>query len=195
MMKAKRESIRPDDDAYATPVEFTRALFAVEAFGGGIWDPCAGSGALVDEIRKLHKWKVFATTIGEGSGRGPSGIVGHLDFFGFKNHTADNIIMNPPYHKGMPQKFVTHALSLNPVKIAALMNVRFFGGEKRGRWLEENPPVRVHAFSNRVSMYPEGYSGEVGSTTENFAWFIWERYRTGDPVYTLINSKEFRDAK
>ena len=59
-MDDKPDSPRPSTDDYPTPPECTRALMSREAFGGPIWEPCAGEGVMAETLREQHK--VFATT-------------------------------------------------------------------------------------------------------------------------------------
>lgn len=185
---------RPSDDHYPTPPEATRALLGVESFGGGIWEPCAGSGEMAAVLRESG-YTVCATTIGQGRHDRDAPkhrVLGGLDFFQSKDLAHPNIITNPPYRDA--EKIISHALAFSPVKAAFLLNIKFLGSEGRMRGLfAERPPVRVWAFADRITMYPAGYDGPKQTTTETFAWFVWESpIRKQAPSIGWICSKDFR---
>lgn len=180
-------SIRPADDHYPTPPEVTRALLSVERFSGGIWEPCAGSGEMAFEL----PGKVFASTIGEGHFY----VQGGYDFLKAPGLIHPNIVTNPPFK--IANEIIEHAISLNPAKIALLLNIKFLAGERRhGNLFSNHPPCRFYPFSNRVTMWPAGVKGTGNPGTETFAWFIWEwPFRPVQPVLAgWLNSKDFLEA-
>lgn len=191
-------TIRPDDDHYPTPPEAVRALLSVEAFGGGIWEPCAGDGAMAAVLREAG-YTVRATTIGEGRHDRDfpkHRVVGGIDFLTTSEASHPNIITNPPYGRprDIAEAIIRHAIGLGPVKMALLMNVKFLAGSKRrvGLWAEY-PPARVWVFADRITMYPAGYQGPKGTTTETFAWYVWERpFLSRPPVIGWLDSSDHR---
>lgn len=206
-----KPSIRPDDDHYPTPPEVTRALLWAERFSETIWEPCAGSGEMVDVLRAAG-YDVFASTLGAGyyGQTGPGNtwraIHGDTDFLCCdRNITAKllavhkpgarqipDIVTNPPYKQA--EEFIRHALGLKPRKCAMLLNIKFMASRKRhnGLW-REYPPSRIHMFVDRPSMYPAGYEGKRGSTTETFGWFVWDTPPSPPGEFRVyrLDSREF----
>lgn len=173
---------RPKDDHYPTPPEVTRALLMNETFEGGIWEPCAGYGDMSNVLKE--QYVVIATTLHEGR----NGVAGGYDFFGFDKSIAPNIVTNPPYH--CVNEFVIHALDLKPRKMALLLNINFLGSEKRRQLIfSKNPFARIVMLSNRVSFYPVGWEGARTSTTQNYAWFIWESGAPSAPIKFMNTTK------
>lgn len=189
---------RPADDHYDTPPEATRALLSVERFAGSIWECCAGAGEMAAPLREAG-YQVAATTVGERHwprDRPKFRVEGGVDFLRATRLRAPNIVTNPPFKKNLPEQILRQAIELDPVKIALLLNVKFLAGIKRkdslfGRY----PPIRVWVFSDRITMYPHGWTGDRNSTTETMAWLIWEApfVRPGRPFSGgWLNSQEFR---
>jgi len=184
---------RPEDDDYVTPREATRALLSVEAFGGEIWEPCAGGGEMADTLRGCGYAKdVFASTLfGDPLGLPKYDVLGGWDFLNTGGVEFPNIITNPPYK--IAEKIIEHALSLGPVKAAFLLRVEWLCGQRRYKnFFKDNPPTRVHLFSNRLIMYPRNWTGKRPSGKTYHGWFVWERHRTESTTISWLNSKDFR---
>lgn len=187
---------RPADDAYWTPPEATRALLSVEAFAGVIWEPCAGGGWMAEVLREAGH-KVRATTLlddVDDDERPLRWVRGGIDFLA--DDPGDdwpicNIVTNPPYRHA--EACIRRAIDLGAVKTCMLLDISFLGSQRRGAGLfADHPPARVWVMSSRVTMYPAGYEGPRGATTQTHAWFVWERSRTGSPVIGWINPADFR---
>lgn len=192
--KAVKKSKAAKDEWYPTPAAVTRALLSVEAFGGGIWEPCAGAGDMAAVLREAGH-TVRASTIWQGR-HDPAApkhrVIGDTDFLKAEALTHPNIITNPPF--SIAEKIIVHALVLRPVKLALLLNIRFLGSIGRAEGLyAETPPSRIWIFGDRVTMYPGDYKGEKNSTTETHAWFIWESpQRPHPPTIGWILHKNFK---
>ena len=187
--------MRPDDDHYPTPPEVTRALMSVERFVGNIWEPCAGDGAMA--VVLSEKYLVVPATIGP-SKTSPRNkynrqihVQGNQDFLTYGVKQAANIITNPPFN--IAEKIIRHALSLEPNRVAMLLNIRFLGSRKRKEGLfKEHPPKRIWVFCDRPSMYPADWTGPRTTTTETFSWWIWEwPFGVQKPELGWLDSKEF----
>lgn len=208
--RKERAVARPKDDNYPTKPPAGRALLSAEAFGGDIWEPCAGEGILADTLQAdLRRQRpetaqgVVATTLRptherlRAPGEAPSWLCevrGGRDFFDEKRLLAPNIVTNPPFK--IAEKIARHALSLQPAKLALLLNIKFLSGKGRKKgFFAEFPPARVWVFSNRITMYPGDYEGEQNQTTEVVAWFVWEwPYRVVPPAVGWLDSDEFDEA-
>lgn len=187
--------MRPADDDYPTPPEATRALLSVERFNGGIWEPCAGSGAMAKVLRENYQGVWASTLATGGSGNGFVGVRGSKDFlYETKAHGA-NIITNPPFK--IAEVIIRHAMEFQSLKIAMLLNLKFLASrERKGGLFKNHPPARVHVFCDRLGgsegFYPEGYTGKRNSTTETMAWFIWDwPFKVVEPRIGWLDSKEF----
>lgn len=157
-------------DHYPTPPEATRALLSVESFGGGIWEPCAGNGVMLDAI-SLCGYDVVGSTIEEGS-KSPH-VESSRDFLQQNGLWRPNIITNPPYRNA--EAIIQHALDLKPAKAAFFLNIKFLSSVGRMRGLfAKSPPSRVWVMADRVTMYPADHEGPKATTTETHAWFVFE---------------------
>ncbi len=170
---------RPLDDHYITPAEATRALLSVEKFGGDIWECCAGTGEMAAVLRSDGGYRVYATTVGAGRyDLSRFQVIGEQDVFAWNSCAEANVVTNPPYGKpdrDIAERVVRHILSLKPVKACFLLNIKFLGGTGRMNGLYADwKPARIHVFADRVTMYPAGWTGKMGTTTETFAWFVWD---------------------
>ncbi len=183
--------MRPPDDHYPTPPEVTQALMSVEEFDGNVWEPCAGDGGMADVLRA--KYRVLATTIKPtGQCSCFNGVGGDVDFLKQDGSISDNIITNPPFN--ISEAIIQHAISIEPIKIAMLLNIRFLGSRKRKEGLfKEHPPKRIWVFCDRPSMYPADWDGPRGTTTETFSWWIWEwPFEVQKPELGWLDSREFK---
>lgn len=202
-MTALAESPRPDDDDYATPYEVTRALLSLERFAGGITEPFAGEGKIAAVLREAG-YTVAASTIGVGRHEKAfpkHRVIGGIDALQMTELPHLNVVTNPPYgrlydrvDREAAEKCIRHMLALGAVKACFYLNIKYLGGEGRGEGLfAAHPPARVWVASNRTTMYPRGWVGPMETTTETFAWFVWDgpaRPGTG-PVIGWFNSKNF----
>src|ERR1700674_2233715 len=91
---------------YPTPPEGIRALLSVEKFDGSIWEPACGDGAIARELTAAG-YTVVATDITD-YGFGTAGI----DFLKERRTPAKHIVTNPPYGRGLADRFIGHALKL-----------------------------------------------------------------------------------
>lgn len=176
---------RPDRDPldfYATPPEATRALLSVEQFEGPIWEPMAGEGHMSDILTHSLPNDVFATDINRGE-----------DFFDtILTPPVPNIITNPAYK--VAQSTAERALDLATDKVALLLKLAFFEGEKRNAFFEAHPPTNVYVFSDRLRVWRDGCF-QTGLGQFAHAWFVWNKAvppGAGTQVRWLIAKKFFR---
>ena len=158
-------------DFYPTPPWATKALLENEKFEGNIWEPACGNGAMSEEIKKRYPCQVYSTDLYDhGYEFAHTGINFLMTYNAEKQW--NNIITNPPYNEA--ENFIHKALSIVNHKAAFLLRLSFLEGEKRyKRLFAKSPPVRVWAFSERITFYPAG--AEIkGSGTLAYGWFIWD---------------------
>ena len=165
---------RATRDYYPTPPPATAALCRVERFFGPIWEPCAGEGWMVQELR-CHGYKVIGTDISEGD-----------DVLTMEPRAA-NIVTNPPYgHNGTEpdrraaEKIALCLLAHDPDKVCLLMPFQWWCGVGRAEGLFTRYPVsRVWAFADRFAMWPDGVARSNAKPPANSAWFVWDKYHSG----------------
>ena len=106
------EYARKPQDEYFTPAWVTTALIPHLPPIATIWEPAAGSGLMVEALRRAS-FAVNATDIATGD-----------DFLLSKANGAAAIIINPPY--ALAQEFIEHALALMaPVNGVVAMLLRW----------------------------------------------------------------------
>ena len=184
---------RIDGDKYFTPAWVTEALLTVERFNGGIWDPAAGAGHIINALPP--------ETLAFGSDISPDAAgIKEADFFDAKVSLWPNIVANPPYGKGarLAVKFLDHALMLTEShggKVAMLLKVGFDSAPGRRRLFAEHPAFaaeyrltkRIH-WANLPTKLDK--HGRVVGSTEHHSWLVWDwRKRGGQAVkgYLPVN--------
>ncbi len=168
---------RERDDFFPTPERATRALLAVEAFDGPIWEPACGDGAISKILRGAGYETVDSDLIDRGYGE--TGI----DFLMEWRARAPNIVTNPPFKLAVP--FVQQSLRLTTGKVAMLLKIAFLEGQERAGLFASSPLARVLVFSRRLAFVPGGSlpSRKLdGGGMMAFAWFIWDHQHRGPPT-------------
>jgi hypothetical protein len=90
---------------------------------------------------------------------------------------VEAILTNPPYKLGA--QFVEHALALCP-QVYLLLPLTFLEGQRRSTILESGTLARIHVFRNRLPrMHRHGWDGPRATSTQAFAWFVWNRNHRG----------------
>lgn len=183
---------RPVDDHYRTPPACMRALAAVEDFPAGIHEFCAGDGILAAAAADvLGTDQVYASTL-YASPKTYFPVQTGVDFLGATALRRPALVTNPPYSRlggrvlgkaGAATAIIRHALALldasgdTAAKLCCLLDLRFrLSGTRNqpGGLLHEFPPHTIHAFQDRVTMYPPlAGDAEVQSGTMAFGWFVW----------------------
>lgn len=178
---------RIDNDYYATPYESTEALLQHVSFEGNFLEPCVGGGHIVNIIKKKYDGEVFCYDLVD---RGyPNTIVANFLTCNF-NRKFDNIITNPPY--SLAQEFLEKGMEIinDKGKIAMFLKIQFLEGAKRRKMFKKYPPKYIYVFSKRQNPWRNGSQvdekGKPWSSTMCFAWFIWEKGYTGEPIVRWI---------
>lgn len=157
---------------YSTPRWATRALLERETFDPRyVHEPCCGQGA-ISNVMEEYGYSVYSSDITTYD------YVDQHEQSDFMNWTEDkmpiyNIVTNPPY--SIATDFTHRALKLARNKVCLLLRLAFLEGVERYHTLfSKDEPSRVHVFSERVSMYPDGQEKDSGGTTA-YGWFVWDR--------------------
>ena len=96
-----------------------------------------------------------------------------------------DIITNPPYKYAL--EFVEHALNIvqSGRKVAMFLKLTFLEGKARKAFFLKNPPKVVYVSSSRLEC---GKNGKFESKNAvAYAWFVWEKGFSGDPIIKWIN--------
>jgi len=125
-VKRERKShvwARSGDDWYVEPEWVSKRLFEAEHFAGEVWDPCCGTGRIVQSaVLAGHR------SYGSDIARREIGY-GVLDFFAMKE-PRDNIVCNPPFD--IARQFAEHAVRLSIRKAAIIFpTARALAGHPR----------------------------------------------------------------
>lgn len=176
----KRESHiwqRGDLDWYVEPERCTAQLLKVERFIGKIHDPCCGQGNIVKTLIE-HGYNASGSDLVDRTGSA-GWFKGESDFLGDRAMWADNIIMNPPFFRGVgTEGFIRKALSVVTGKVAAFTEVRFLTSIGRATGLyKELPPARIWMVTPRPSCPPGEFlqaGGKASGGTPDFCWMVWD---------------------
>ena len=170
-------------DYYATDPKAVEMLLELEQFAPVIWEPACGEGH-ISKVLQAHGYKVISTDLVYRGFGDPE----PLDFLketleGFEG----DIITNPPYSTGL--EFVQRALeSVRPGgKVAMFLKVQFLEGQKRGAFFKDTPPRTVYISRSRLACYKNGDMSAKPESAIAYAWYVWEKGFTGDPVIKWFN--------
>ena len=169
-------------DCYQTPPVAVEALLRVEEIPTGVWEPCAGYGAIAQVLRN-HDRAVVCSDVRD---------------YGFRLHFRRNflaeigaptgvecIVTNPPFR--LAQQFIEHGLRLVP-KVVMLLRLSFLESERRSPILDSGQLARVWVFRNRLPMmHRNNWKGPRASSAIAFAWFVFLRAHAGPTTLKRIS--------
>jgi hypothetical protein len=168
------------DDCYDTDPVAIRALMKVERLPKIIWEPCCGTGNIVEVLRHAGH-QVIATDL---NARGcPDSSI--RDFLKpAPLHRCDAIVTNPPY--ALAEEFIRIGLERTPLVIV-LLRLAFLESARRAPLLDTGLLARVHVFANRLPlMHRAGWTGNRASSAMCFAWFVFSRQHQGPATIDRI---------
>lgn len=158
-------------------------LLKEEDFAPLIWECACGEGHLSKVLEK-HGFTVFSTDL---IYRGFGEII-PFDFLEENLEDFDgDIITNPPYKFAL--EFIEKALSIvHPGrKVAMFLKLQFLEGQKRKNFFLKNPPRTIYVSSSRLICAMNGDFEKYSSSAVAYAWFVWEKGFTGNPIIKWIN--------
>ena len=182
-MSTTRERVQ--DDYYATPYQATEMLLDNVKFEGSFLEPCVGGGHIADVIKRYYPNEcVYGSDLVD---RGYSNtLVANFLEYDFLGQKFDNIVTNPPY--SLAQEFLEKGMEVvnNNGKIAMFLKIQFLEGAKRKEMFKNYPPKYIYVFSKRQNPWRNGSpvdeKGKPWSSTMCFAWFVWEKGFSGEPI-------------
>lgn len=185
----KGEAVRESDDFYPTPPEPTRALLAAEldtlrSFPC-IWEPAAGDGAMVREMRTLGLSVIASDLVDRGCGADIT------SFYDWPEAPSPAIVTNPPFGEcgwgNGKARWLKHALdNLDVDYMALLMNWGWPGAGGLKHFYAAHPPARVYLMHWKID-----FTGQGAPPMLN-AWFIWDKQHEGETVLRMLDRADAR---
>lgn len=180
---------REKDDFYPTPPEPTRAFlhaeFDVLRHFPCIWEPAAGDGAMVREMRTLGLPVVASDLVDRGCG------AEIMSFYDWPEAPAPAIVTNPPFALcNEDPGWVRHALETQRVDyMGLLLPVNWMGASGRAALWAQYPPARVYIMRWRID-----FTGQGAPPMLN-AWFVWDKAHEGETVLRMLDRKDARQGE
>lgn len=177
---------REVNDFYATDPIAIDKLFSVEKFDVNIWECACGDGELTKRMLLYGKHVRSSDLIDRGY---PNANVG-VDFLSLNKEQHSfrgDIITNPPYR--YITEFILKALELVQEGHKVAMFCKLTTLESQSRYddiFSKYPPKTIYVFSKRVACYKNNDRSKYQSSAVCYAWFVWEKGFTGDPVIKWI---------
>lgn len=104
----------------------------------------------------------------------------------------DFIITNPPYT--LASEFIEKSISLlNSYGMCCMyLKLQFLEGVKRKELFDKYPPKYIYVFRSRMATWKNGLeknpdTGKKWAETIAFAWFVWVKGSTTEPVIRWID--------
>lgn len=162
---------RAEDDFYPTPPEPTRALIAAE-YGrlrdfATIWEPAAGDGAMVRELKRAG-FDVFPSDLFD---RGHGGEV--QSFLRYRSAPSRAVVTNPPFNlcnaRDGQGRWIWHALDTLKIDyMALLLSWSWPAAGGHARLWAEHPPARVYLMRWKIDFTGQGAPPMLNG------WFVWD---------------------
>ena len=178
-------------DFYETPSWATELIIdrlledGVLLQGEDILEPCCGAGA-ISRVLEDKGFKVYSSDIQE-----ENFIYGKkgYDVYKLPNNLCDTVITNPPYNMMTKNNMLEQFLRISKNKVILLLNIYYLSSSERYEMLKNSHLKYVYIHSERVTMYPYGEEKPKSSGTKMFAWFVWDKEYTGEPIIRWISKK------
>jgi hypothetical protein len=186
---------RETDDFYPTPAEPTRAFLHAEIDRlrefSCVWEPAAGDGAMVREMKALGLNVVHSDLVD----RGCNAIV--QSFYDFTPGTWPSesaIVTNPPFAEcgwgNGRARWLYHALDvLRTPYMALLMNWSFPGAGGLAPFWAKYPCARVYLMRWKIDFTGQGAPPMLNG------WFVWDREWRGETVLRMLDRKDARQSE
>lgn len=185
---------RAENDYYATNPKDTQAFldlikkeYNMNGDGVRILEPAAGEGHITNVLKSnFPHAMVLSSDLVQ---RGNKNIAGGIDFLNSYNDgfMFDYVITNPPFK--IAKDFIDKSLSISD-KVFIFAKLQFLEGKSRKDWFKSLPLKYVYVYSYRASPWRNGspvdVNGKKYSSTMAFAWFVFDKSYTGEPMIRWI---------
>ena len=180
------EEERQQEDFYATEPKAAELLLQVEPDLKDIWECACGMGHLANVFAEHDKLFLATDIINRGYG-------GVYDFLTTKGSIPPlhkyhgDIVTNPPYT--LAQKFIQRALDTveEGCMVCMFLKLTFLESKARQKFFLDNPPKTIYVSSSRIKCAKNGDFEKYPSSAIAYAWYVWEKGFTGDPIIKWIN--------
>ncbi len=165
LSRKRKQDGRLSLDEYETPEAVTELLLKHVSFNGPIYEPCCGSGRIVRVLERAGHQVAGADIRHDGN-----------DYLDKAHVFQGDIVTNPPYHNGMAEAFVAHAIAKSTGLVAMLLQSGFLFGVRRTRELLcEFTPAMIIAVPWRIRFHIGDTDEVIKSQAYNHVWVIWNR--------------------
>lgn len=173
---------REKHDFYATSSAAIAPLLTVLGWQSPkvVWENSCGQGHLSRPLTEAGHNVISTDLIDRGFG------IWGVDFLKpsvFDGIPFDAVIMNPPYKHA--RKFVEKSLIVAPT-VCAFLRLQFLESKRRATFFDKNPPRFVCVFRDRIACSKDGLFPEDEKSATCYAWFVWERGFSGQPIIKWI---------
>jgi hypothetical protein len=182
---------REQDDYYATDPNTVRLFLETIKKDGiqlknKIWEPAAGEGN-ISKVLIENGYNVYSTDlIDRGYCESDVNFLGEGFNKPEKPKDVHTILTNPPYK--VASEFTRRSLDLveNGDYVIMYLRVLFLEGKERYKLFKEHPPKYIYVHSSRQSCAKSGDFEKYTGSAVCFAWFIWEKGSTTEPIIRWI---------
>lgn len=179
---------REEHDFYPTPPEVTRALLSVEGDRlrefGAVWEPAAGDGAMVREMKNFGLEVVASDLID----RGADAVI--MDFYQFASPPCSAMVTNPPYKEINARdgkgRWLSHSFDIGMEYIALFLNWDWPAASGLAGLLARYPISRIY-----VARWKVDFTGK-GAPPQRNAWFIWDTAWQGETALRFLDRADSR---
>lgn len=190
----KRNRVDDPLDRYCTPPYGTRLLYETLPVlrDYRTLDPCCGLGDMSNIARRHCKLEVVSADIRTSDRIAGIKGVNFLTTDMWRVDEFGNIMFNPPFN--LSQQFTENALDLTKRFVCVLQRIQFLEGIKRYRSIFATQWLRwVYMFTYRMNFFREGQIDHRVSGQMSFAWFVLDKYHTGQAALDFIHYKPKQD--
>lgn len=167
--------------------------------GSKILEPCVGSGNIAKVIDEFYVNKKDITAVDIVDRGYPGTIVTNFLSY-YPKEKFDCIVTNPPF--SLAEDFIYHSMELlnggydedgNPRgQLLMFLKIQFLESVNRKALFEKYPPKYVYVFRKRQNTWRNGdrinqITGKEWAGTMCFAWFVWEKGSTSEPIIRWID--------
>ena len=180
MIPAKYDYPRPEKDWFTEAQWATHVLFDTVHFRGGILDPCAGSGNVL-EVARARGHTALGGDIA-GPRRELDGLrVARLDFRKWGRAVTDNVITNPPY-EFLPE-VIECALQAARHKVAVFTEIIFLSSQGRHDCFNKQWPVtQIIHICKRVPLGAGKCTIPRTAGRKLHCWIVFDHFHKGAPT-------------
>ncbi len=185
---------REKDEFYPTPPEPTRAFLHAEMERlrqiGTIWEPAAGDGAMVREMKAVGL-NCFASDLVD---RGIGAVIRDFYDFDVSDRPSRAIVTNPPFAEcgwgNGRARWLRHALdTLDVDYMGLLLNWSWPGAGGLAQFWAAHPPARVYLMRWKID-----FTGQ-GAPPMLHGWFVWDKLHQGESVLRMLDRADARQSE